>query len=420
MEQKQAIEYMKAGENVFLTGVAGTGKTTALNEFIEWAESEGKAVAITASTGIAATHIDGITIHSWSGLGISSEEDFHKKGYIENIAEKPWIVEAIGETDILIIDEISMLHGYQLDAVDIICRIVKEKDDVPFGGIQVIVCGDFMQLPPVSKGEIMYAFEGLSWEEARFKICYLTQIYRQDNLEFIEILNSVRMGKFNQAHFDLLKTRVGAEVPMETPTNLWGKNKDVDAVNGLHLDKIDEELVTYEMRCMGEQKYIDMLKKGCMSPETLELKKGAVVLFTKNNFGKGYANGTFGTVVDFEPGATGGPIIQLLSGKTVIVEKECWRVQKFSLAFGKMVTKAQIFQFPLRLAFAITCHKSQGMTLDCAKMELSNMFAHNMGYVALSRVRDLNNVCITSLDKTIYNPCPRVMKKDQEFREASI
>jgi len=410
MNQETALTLMKQGHNVFLTGMAGTGKSYLLNKYLLYCKNANTKVAITASTGIAASHLNGRTFHSWSSIGIKNQEELDLK-----MAYNPYTQDRIRNTDVLIIDEISMLHAYQLDFVNRLCQKIKDEDK-PFGGIQVIVCGDFLQLPPVSKNKsAVFAFDGEAWEELNFKICYLTHIYRQDDPLFIDILNSLRQGKFDRSSFHTLKHLVGRKLPIQKVIELYPKNIEVDFINDKMLSALPGETATYKMTSAGEQPIVDMLKRNIITPEVLKLKIGAVVILTKNSPTGEFVNGTFGEVIDLGK----YPKVKLLTGSIIAVDKMSWDFTEFNFKKGRWETLASVSQVPLKLAFAITTHKSQGCTLDCARISLSNLFSTNMGYVALSRVRSLSYVTLTSLDMSIYYSSTYLLDKDKYFLEES-
>ena len=242
MTQAEALELMHSGANVFLTGEPGAGKTYTLNKFIEEAQAKHKRIAITASTGIAASHIGGTTIHSWSGLGIAdsiSDAELDRMGY------KMQLVERYNRCDILIIDEVSMLHGSRLDMVDRACRWVRHNER-PFGGLQVILVGDMFQLPPVTRGsdETDYAHHSNAWRVAELKPAYLTEQHRQGaDDELLDILREMRNGGISKAHIDLLNTRTGLPVD-EHITKLSTHNVDVDTLNNNKLNRINIDIVS--------------------------------------------------------------------------------------------------------------------------------------------------------------------------------
>ncbi|KKQ46168.1 MAG: Helicase [Candidatus Moranbacteria bacterium GW2011_GWC2_37_8] len=409
MKQKTALDILKLGHNVFLTGPAGSGKTYLLNQYIEYLKKNNIGVAVTASTGIAATHMNGQTIHSWSGMGIAdsiSEEEISK------MRKRRYYSERIRNTKVLIIDEVSMLHPHQLDMVNAICKGFKDPFS-PFGGLQVILCGDFFQLPPVAKyGQSSFAMESSAWEEMELKICYLDEQHRQEDGSMLKILNDIRSCSCDQDTIDLIHTRKNKAIKnVITPTKLFTHNANVDFINDLELKKISEEIKTFVMKDGGNEHLIATVKKGCLAPEKLGLKKGAVVMFVKNNFERGYVNGTLGKIIGFDDSDM--PIVKTHSGKTIVATPEKWAIEEDekSLAF--------VTQIPLRLAWAITVHKSQGMTLDAVEMDLSKSFEYGMGYVALSRVRTLDGIKLLGINSRALDVNPKVFEFDKTLAELS-
>jgi ATP-dependent exoDNAse (exonuclease V) alpha subunit len=390
MKQGMALEIMLSGESVLLTGPAGAGKTFVLNQFIRIARNEGKHVSVTATTGLAATHLSGTTIHSWSGIGIADEL---QPGFGDYISKNRH--EIIEKTDILIIDEISMLHDFRLDMVDEICRVVRKKDE-PFGGIQVIMSGDFFQLPPINRGDSRaggFVVNSKVWQELDPTICYLEEQYRQDDEELLDILNALRAGELNRGHAEKLLARVGVEPDNnEIITELHTVNVDVDKLNEVRLGLLEGDELFYTQTTTGSKNYIDSLQRSVLAPATLRVKKGALVMAVKNSLDRKYVNGSLGTVIDFES-ATDYPIVEFKSGKVVTMSPDTWELRDGDKK------RASITQIPLRLAWAITVHKSQGMTLDAAKIDLRKAFVEGMGYVALSRVKNLNSLFLSGINQ---------------------
>lgn len=410
MTQKEALDILKLGHNVYLTGSAGSGKTFLLNTYINFLKSKGVGVGITASTGIAATHINGITIHSWSGLGI---RDTLVDKDLLGLSEKKYLVRRFKKTNVLIIDEVSMLHSFRLDLVDRVCKMFKENLR-PFGGIQVVLCGDFFQLPPISNNDekVYFIDKSQIWQDMNLRVCYLDEQYRHDDSVLTQVLNDIRTNKVGEHTLEPLRKRYKRAIAgAETPTKLYTHNFDVDLINNKELEKLSEKAKTYSMSSNGNPKLAEILKKSCLAPEKLKLKKGTVAMFVKNNFKKGYVNGTLGKVIDFD--YENMPIVKTLQGKKITASPESWRIEEE----GKI--KAEIRQIPLRLAWAITVHKSQGITLDAAEIDLSKSFVEGMGYVALSRVRSLDGLRLMGLNKLALKVNQEILKLDKWLIKAS-
>jgi hypothetical protein len=409
MTQEEALEILKMGHNVFLTGSAGSGKTFVLNKYIQFLRENKVGVGVTASTGIAATHMNGMTIHSWSGLGIL---DVLSPEKIEKILKKSQIARRFKKTKVLIIDEVSMLHSFRLDILDELLKSFFENE-LPFGGLQVVLCGDFFQLPPISQNGKKADFVNKSniWENMELKVCYLNTQYRQKNDGLLDVLESIRMGNAGEETLLALKERYNKSLNSPSITKLHTHNFNVDMINDREINKLSGDAKSYQMQFSGNKKLLEFLKNSCLSPERLILKKSAFVMFTKNNFENGYVNGTLGEVVDFSE--TGLPIVKTLNGKEILAEPEEWTVEED----GKV--RAQVRQIPLRLAWAITIHKSQGMTLDAAEIDLSRSFVEGMGYVALSRVSKLSGLSLLGLNEMALKVNEDALAFDKELKKAS-
>lgn len=410
MTQQQALEILKTGANVFLTGEPGAGKTYVINQYIAWLEASGLKVAVTASTGIAATHIGGMTIHSWSGVGARNGLT---RGELDAITSKEKLIKRIKKTDVLVIDEISMLDGMGLDMVEIICRTIRGNGE-PFGGLQVVLVGDFFQLPPVTgRGEVVrYAFASHTWGRMNPLICYLTEQHRQEDELLLSLLSAIRSGEVEEDHFTLLREQTDIAYENIEPTRLYTHNADVDSVNTNHLKDLSGYGRTFKMSGRGAKARVEILTKQCLSPEILSLKEEAMVMCTKNNFEAGYVNGTLARVTGFE-GTEGWPIIETAEGKKITVKPTTWDMMED----GKVL--ASVEQIPLRLAWAVTVHKSQGMSLDAAEIDLSKAFVFGQGYVALSRVRSLQGMKVLGMHPNALEVDPRVRQKDEQFKVES-
>jgi ATP-dependent exoDNAse (exonuclease V) alpha subunit len=408
MDQGLALEIMLAGKSVMLTGPAGAGKTYVLNQFIRLAKAEGKHVSVTATTGLAATHLGGTTIHSWSGIGVS---DYLPNGFAEHIAKGRR--EIIEKTDVLVIDEISMLHDYRLDMVDEACRLVR-KNEAPFGGIQVIMSGDFFQLPPVNRGDSRtggFVVHSNAWRELNPVICYLQEQHRQDDEKLLDILNALRAGGVRRHHAEQLLARVDVKPEDEAGlTELHTVNIDVDKINEAKLDELPGDELQYSQTTTGSANYVENLQRSVLAPPLLRLRKGALVMAVKNSTDRRYANGSIGEVIDFEP-VNEYPLVKFRSGATVSMAPETWELRDGDKK------RASISQIPLRLAWAITVHKSQGMTLDAARIDLRKAFVEGMGYVALSRVKNLDNLYLHGINQMAIRVSEDAQNIDVHLKE---
>lgn len=413
MTQEQTLNIMKTGVNIYLTGSAGSGKTYLLNHYIEYLQKHDIQVAVTASTGIAATHMNGMTIHSWSGIGIKNNLD---EKDLQSLEEKKYLWARFEKARVLIIDEISMLHGNQLDMLEQVCRRFK-RSDKPFGGLQVILSGDFFQLPPIDKSGIEsknnMVFGSAAWQILNPAICYLEEQHRQEDNTLTEILNMIRNNSLEEKHYEYLEKRIGAKLDNnKKATKLYTHNINVDSMNNAELSLIKNNEKTFLMTSTGPEHIVEILKKSCLAHEELKLKIGAEVMCVKNNFEENFANGSRGIVIGFV-NDTGYPIIELNNGKIVTLKPMVWAIEED----GKI--KASVTQIPLRLAWAITIHKSQGMSLDNAEIDLTRTFAYGMGYVALSRVRTLAGISLVGFSPEALRVDPKVLEFDQDLKNQS-
>jgi ATP-dependent exoDNAse (exonuclease V) alpha subunit len=429
MTQEEALTILKTGANVFLTGEPGSGKTHTINKYVEYLRAHNIEPAITASTGIAATHIKGMTIHSWSGIGIKERLSAYD---LDKIAGNEKLAKRIMHAKVLVIDEVSMLSSGVFEMVEAVCRVTR-RTSRPFGGLQVVLVGDFFQLPPVMKNrqpapasggtdemlfeeqeapKAPFAYNSSAWRALNPIICYLQEQHRQEDEAFLEVLSAIRAGEHKEKHISHIKSRMvdGKKAPAGS-VRLFPHNLDVDRINEEELKKIDGAERSYLMRSSGAASAVESLKRGCLSPERLTLKVGAHVMFTKNNPSGSFVNGTLGRVTGYS--ATGAPIVKTRSGKQIVAEPMEWPLEEE----GKV--KAKLVQVPLRLAWAITVHKSQGMSLDSAVMDLSQAFEYGQGYVALSRVRSLEGLYLLGLNGRALEVHPEALEQDAEFREQS-
>lgn len=526
MKQSTALDILKSGKNVFLTGSAGAGKTYTLNHYLHYLRARDIHVAVTASTGIAATHMNGMTIHSWAGIGILDE--LTPKD-IARIKKRATITERMQKTHVLIIDEISMLHKKQFDLINHIMQEVRDNL-LPFGGVQVIVAGDFFQLPPVGeRGETTkekFAFMSQAWLDADFQICYLSEQYRQTvnsdetvfepnsdslapkdryfGLDLNAILNQIRRQDFTPEIVPALEATTH-HVLDGNCTRLYTHNFNVQTINNAELEKLNTPTMTYTGFGLGEEKLVETLKKSVRNSPDLILKLGAKVMFLKNNSDQNVSNGTMGEIVDFvrviedkdkleaktslekrtklalevaekqvlmgdlfldngfsehslldnniaknnplenrlvddkngkttqagesqsEDNETDNldatnikfstekyPVVLLNDGRKVIAEQEVWQVEDEE---GEII--AAYYHIPLTLAWAITIHKSQGMTLEVAEIDLSKTFEKGQGYVALSRLKSLSGLRLLGMNHMVFQLDSLALGADKRFMALS-
>lgn len=422
MTQEQALAILKTGANVFLTGEPGAGKTHTINQYASYLRARGIEPCITASTGIAATHIGGMTIHSWSGIGIRTYLD---KYTLDKISTTEYLTKRIRRAKVLVIDEVSMLGPDTFAMVEAVCRAIRQSNDA-FGGLQVILVGDFFQLPPIVKQEEnnpqaelletvkpRFAYNSPAWKRTNPMVCYLTEQHRQDDNKFLDLLSAIRSDSFNNQHLSELETRrIERDNLPDKAVKLYTRNLNVDKTNDAMLETFSGHPVTFTMVTKGAPMLVETLQRGCLSPYSLVLKVGAKVMFTKNNPKEGFVNGTLGKVEAFDK-FIGLPIIRTNDGRLIVVDKMDWSIEEN----GK--PRATISQLPLRLAWAITVHKSQGMSLDEAVVDLSDVFEYGQGYVALSRVRRLAGLHLLGWNDRAFQVHPEVLKEDIAFRASS-
>jgi ATP-dependent DNA helicase PIF1 len=410
--QNTALNILKTGQNVFLTGSAGTGKTYILNEYILYLKSRRIYPTIVAPTGIAASHLNGQTIHSFFSLGIRNEID---ESFIQSLLEKKYLQMRFSKLSVLIIDETSMVSPFVFSSMNIILKTFKNNDK-PFGGIQVVLSGDFFQLPPIarSKTDKRFAWQVSSWKELDLQTCYLEKKFRQNDDVLISILDEIRSGKISSKTHDALNSRIG--ITLDTafkPTKLYTHNLDVDKINNDELSKLSSPVQNFFYTSQGVKSNIEKIFKSSMVQEKIVLKKDAVVIFIKNNPEKGYINGTTGIVIDFSKDEN-LPIVKLSNGYTVKVPFEDWSIEN-----DKGSITAKVSQLPLKLAWAITIHKSQGMTLNSAQIDLSKTFEVGQGYVALSRIKSIKGLELIGFNDTALMVDPLILSIDNRIKQAS-
>ena len=412
MKQSIALNILQSGHNVFITGSAGTGKTHLLRQYIQYLHERKVYPTIVAPTGIAASHLKGQTIHSFFALGI--RDGVVDNGFVEGLLEKRYLKTRFSKLKILVIDEISMVSPELFASMDKILRAFKNSPD-PFGGVQVVISGDFFQLPPVSREPKAkrFAWQAEVWKVLELKSCYLQEKFRQDDMRLITLLDEIRSATVSQESQMLLQSRMHMSLDIEfSPTKLYTHNVDVDRINQNELDTLPSKPQLYVYSSKGSTKNIEKIFKTSLVLEELTLKKDAIVLFIKNNPEKGYVNGTTGIVVDFEHGI---PIVRTTEGSTIRVVAEDWSIEN-----DKGESIATISQIPLRLAWAMTIHKSQGMTLDAAEIDLSKTFEVGQGYVALSRIKSIDGLRLMGINDMALSIEPLSLRIDNPIKEASM
>ena len=400
-EQKRVLETVLKGQNIFFTGSAGTGKSFLLKRIIGALPPQH--TFATASTGVAACHIGGTTLHAFGGIGSGTA---CLEQCVE-LARRPAVAQQWRKCKHLIIDEISMVDGEFFNKLETVARVIK-KNDKPFGGIQLILCGDFLQLPPVTKQnqKCKFAFQSRAWRHSIDVNMELTNVRRQSDPSFIKILQQLRLGRCTEEIYLKLSESKTHKIDKNgvLATRLCTHKEDVDFINQDQLSKIKAPLRTFEA-LDSDEFYRKTIDAQCPVKYKVDLKEGSQVMLAKNlDVQRGLVNGARGVVVGFEPGAYGVPKVRFLSGETVTINNERWT---FKAAGGQYLTRKQL---PLKLAWAISIHKSQGMSLDCVEISLARVFEEGQAYVALSRAKNIEGLRVLDFSRSCVRANPHVLK----------
>lgn len=382
-EQQRALDLVLAGKSLFFTGCAGTGKSLLIRHIIRTLPSD--STYITGTTGLAGCLLGGTTINAFAGIG-RGEGDFDA---LVRSAGRGESGQRWRRCTALIIDEISMMDGKIFDLLEAIARKVRGNSR-PFGGIQLILSGDFHQLPPVCKDQQQaasrkFAFEAESWDRCVQASVELTQVFRQRDSDFISILAQVRAGTMPESTLRALLVRCSAPLSLEDgilPTQLFTHRADVEAINDRQLASLPGDFVTFTAQDGGQD--VASLAASCPAPRTLRLKIGAQVMLTRNISPKqGLVNGARGVVERFTP--FGMPVVKFAQGdgKGVVISREQWNIR---VGGQDVATRSQV---PLALAWAVTVHKSQGLTLDRVEVSLDRAFETGMAYGELKVINIL-------------------------------
>ncbi|WP_312388902.1 helix-turn-helix domain-containing protein [Chryseobacterium sp.] len=396
--------------SVFLTGKAGTGKTTFLNDFVKRTR---KKHIVVAPTGIAAINAGGVTIHSMFGLPLRTflpTTDRIDTSLANNIADlmphfkyRKDKLKLLREVEILIIDEVSMLRSDVLDMMDFSLRFIR-RNNQRFGGVQMLFIGDLYQLPPVVRDEHIlkmyynspFFFDSLAIKDIPLITIELTKVYRQTDQEFLEILNAIRDGDVANIDFNHLNERYDPNFEMGTDSYVYlcSHNKMADEINQEKLAEIKVDARSYEAKLFGEFK-----ENQFPNEQFLDLKMGAQVMFIRNDISgeKKYFNGKLGEISALDENEI--KVILDGSDREITVKREVWEQKKYFLDTDKNIKEevlGSFEQFPIKLAWAVTIHKSQGLTFDKVIIDAGKSFTAGQVYVALSRCRTLEGIVLKS------------------------
>jgi ATP-dependent DNA helicase PIF1 len=430
-KQADALNLMLQGKNVFLTGPAGTGKTYIIHLLKKLSN---KKIALTGTTGVSAIMIGGTTLHSYTGIGLGNGT----AEYLANkIMKSSYLRDRYTKLEVLIIDEVSMLSPDLFDKIEHIFRIVrrghndsllvKNVEELPFGGVQIVLCGDFLQLPVV--GEDKFCFESKQWNRCVDKTIYLNEIIRQIDPQFQDVLNNLRQGIVSPEVRKMLEERINVELVNDLnikPTRIFTTNADVDIINDEELTNLGQydptlQYYQYDMEINfhaynnKKRVLIDKYKKSCLAPDELLLCIGAQVMLLCNlDVENGLVNGSRGIVINFLDGDHELPVVKFLNGQERMIDYHDWEIEED----GKKLVK--ITQIPLKLAWAITTHKSQGLTLDYAEVDLKRIFAYGLAYVALSRVKTISGLKIIDIDFENIKAHPKALQFYKSYSSNKI
>uniref|UniRef100_A0A6C0DZX2 AAA+ ATPase domain-containing protein n=1 Tax=viral metagenome TaxID=1070528 RepID=A0A6C0DZX2_9ZZZZ len=407
-KQQYAYDLISEGKNVFITSQAGGGKSY-LIKMIYAKYLDSKYIAVTSTTGTSAILINGVTLHSYLGIGLGNSD---AGSLYLMIQKRPNILRRWKDLDILIIDEISMLSPELFDKLEYLARVIR-RNNKPFGGIQIILSGDFLQLPVVGETD-SFCFDAVSWNSCIQHIVYLDENFRQEDSVFKNLLNEIRIGNISKNTVEILKSRVNVKLENAfgiLPTKLYSLNRDVDSENDKELNNLvlkNEDLefyqydLEYEVLKNGIKNVEEKINKSCNAPFSLQLCVGAQVMLLYNmDLENKLVNGSRGVVIGFENDL---PRVKFLNGITLLVDHKIWTLDENNIPI------VQWTQIPLKVAFAVSIHKIQGVTIDYAEVDLSNIFENSQAYVALSRVRTLEGLSIKNFNTLCIKVNPRAVE----------
>ena len=416
LKQKYALDCMKKGDNIFLTGPGGVGKTMIIKMFADWAREEkyklaDNPVAVTSTTGSSAVLIGGTTLHSFAGIGLGEKSVIE---LVDIINKKFFIKRRWLRTKVLIIDEVSMMKPELFEKLEAIARIVKRSQKI-FGGIQVILSADFAQLPPPNMTQ--FCFESELWDQVVDESIYLKEIMRQDDIEFQRCLNEIRLGECGPESKKLLESRVGVKLENDvgvTPTMLYSVNKKVDAINNKYLKELldaGNENYVYEIKkkLVGAAEsdikpnllpVIEKMVDDMPAEKALHLAVGSQVMVIINKKDTQLVNGSRGVVSGFEMGM---PMVTFLDGRILRMGLHTWDADVTD------AIKLEVLQIPMKLSNCQTIHKGQGMSIDYVRTSIdSTIFEYGQAYTALSRCRNLKGMTLDKFDPKVIKCHPKV------------
>ncbi|MGL5934488.1 MAG: DEAD/DEAH box helicase [Cetobacterium sp.] len=401
--QKEAFDAALKYQNIFITGLAGSGKSFLVKKIKIALESKQKYTAVTSLTGISANLIGGMTLHSFLGIQLGTGSF---KKLFKLISANKKILARWRYIDALIIDEVSMLSVELFEKLEKLARALR-CDEKAFGGIQIILTGDFCQLAPVGQDE--FIFESKIWNSVIHKVIYLTKIMRQSDDKFVGVLNKIRLEEIDNEVIELLESRQIKYISDTglIPSMIYATNNEVDKTNKKYYDRLDSEEFSFKMaykwnpKIIYKEKYLSLVR----FKEVLSLKIGAQVMYLVNQ--NGLFNGSRGVVKNF---INGYPLVLFLSGIELLITNS-------SLDIEEQDTKIMTYtQLPLKLAFACSCHSQQGSTLDLIRVDFNKFFACGQAYVALSRVKSIDGLFIRNFNENLIKCHPKAKKfyKDLE------
>jgi hypothetical protein len=406
--QEKALALLRGNDNVFLTGAAGTGKSTLLRIFLEGKPSA--LFPVVASTGVSAILVGGRTFHSFFGLGIL---EGGVAGAVSRACQNKRVLARLRRARGIVIDEVSMLPGEVLRAAEHIARYAREID-APWGGLQVIAVGDFAQLPPVAANgdDKDWAFLSNVWEETAFSPALLQTCVRTNEPEFLSVLNLVRQGIVNEEVADFLNAKIMPPSLLFEGTRLFPHRASAEAHNRERLAQLPGTPTIIDTVYAGQERFVTQLQRNCPIPDALHLKRNALVMIRKNDVRLRYVNGSLGRLKKITAETL---TVELLSGEDVDIGKTV-----FELMDGNGAEVASAWNFPVNLAWASTIHKSQGATLDRIMVDLSRLWEPGQAYVALSRVRSSAGLCIECWNPSSIIADSSVMQYYQYLIEGDI